>query len=496
MDGIGLNPNPLANAVAIAKKPNIDRLLSTCPNSTLTTFGEEVGLPAGQMGNSEVGHLNIGAGRVIEQSLLRISRALESNFLDSSPEYGSFIRSVAESRTIHIIGLLSSGGVHSQTEHLRLLLPRLTKDFPGKIALHLISDGRDVSPSSFITDLTDIQAFIAKMPQISIASVVGRFFAMDRDQRWERVEKAYRAIALAEGALATSLSGAVQDSYAAKVSDEFLEPLIGTAAPFQEGDGALFWNFREDRMREIVASLCVQDFAPFSRSAPIPARERVLCFTEYDATFGLPFIFGPLDITNHLGDVISQAGLKQLRIAETEKYPHVTYFLNGGIEAPVIGEVREMVPSPRDVKTYDLKPEMSAEGVKDHVVKGIQSDQYALIVVNFANGDMVGHTGNLEAAIKAVETVDSCIGQIVAALERVGGQAVFLADHGNCEQMIHYEDGTPHTAHTTYPVPIIIFGSQGSLRNGGALCDVAPTVLKMMGLAQPKEMTGRSLFEE
>ena len=497
LDGLGLNPRNDSNSFALASKPTLDRLFKTCPHSTLTTSGEAVGLPAGQMGNSEVGHLNIGAGRVVEQSLLRISRALSGTFLDTSKEYKSFISNTSQSPTLHVIGLFSDGGVHSQEEHLKLLLPRLAKDFKGStIALHLISDGRDVSPNSFITSLEQLLTWLKPYPKVSIASICGRFFAMDRDKRWERVEKGYQAIALAQGENAPDPVAGVKESYARGLTDEFIEPLIIKQMPICENDALLFWNFREDRMREIVASLCTKNFAGFTQTHPIPAPEKVLCFTEYDATFGLPYLFTPVDIQNHLGEVVSKNGLHQLRVAETEKYPHVTYFLNGGIEIPQPNEDRKMVPSPRDVKTYDLKPEMSARGVADLVIEGINSGSYQLIVVNFANCDMVGHTGNLAAAIKAVEVVDTCLGEVLAALEAKQGQAIIIADHGNCEQMIDYSDGTPHTAHTTYPVPIIAVGNSyiEKLKDGGALCDVAPTLLKMMEIEQPTEMTGQALF--
>jgi 2,3-bisphosphoglycerate-independent phosphoglycerate mutase len=497
LDGFGLNPNPVGNAVAQAKKPNIDALFAKYPNSTLTTFGEAVGLPAGQMGNSEVGHLNVGAGRVVEQWLLRISRALSGPFLASSSVYQSFISATKPSKAIHVVGLYSTGGVHSHSEHLKLLLKRLRADnSSAEIVLHLISDGRDVSPNAFLNDLTDLLETIKGASKITLGSVCGRFYAMDRDKRWERVKLAYDAIACAEGATVTDFIQYVKDSYARGTTDEFLEPAVSGNHPIREGDGLVFFNFREDRMREIVAALCTSSFASFERKAPIPDAAHILCFTEYDHTYHLPYLFEQLEIKNHLGETVAKAGLEQLRVAETEKYPHVTYFLNGGVEQPYAGEDRKLVPSPRDVKTYDMKPEMSAFGVTELVVDGIRSGKYSLIVVNFANCDMVGHTGVVEAGIKAVETVDTCLGQILSALQQAGGRALVIADHGNAEQMINYQDGTPHTAHTTYPVPVILVGVSGNpkMRDGGALCDVAPTVLKMMGLPQPEEMTGKSLY--
>lgn len=497
LDGFGINPNPVGNAVSQAKKPVYDHLLETCPHATLVTYGERVGLPAGQMGNSEVGHLNLGAGREVEQWLLRISRALAGPFLHQSAEYNTFLSSTTTSKRIHIIGLYSTGGVHSHAEHLKLLLARLHEDRPStQIVLHLISDGRDVSPTAFHRDLEKLQGVLSRYPNCSIGSICGRFYAMDRDKRWERVQVAYNAIALAKGTLTSDLREYVQDSYRRGVADEFLEPAVTSRHPVEQEDGYIFFNFREDRMREIVAALCLPDFADFPRSAPLPARERVLGFTDYDHTFHLPALFSQIEIRNHIGEVVSQAGLKQLRVAETEKYPHVTYFFNGGLERSYDGEDRKLIPSPRDVKTYDQKPEMSAYGVAEAVVEGIRCGAYDFIVVNFANCDMVGHTGVLAAGIRAVETADTCLGQILAALQQVGGQAVIIADHGNAEQMINYEDGSPHTAHTTFPVPVIIVGCEQAriLRQDGALCDVAPTLLKMMQIPQPHEMTGKSLF--
>ncbi len=497
LDGFGLNPNPVGNAVHHAKKPVYDSLIASCPHATLVTYGERVGLPAGQMGNSEVGHLNLGAGREVEQWLLRISRALSGPFLRESQQYKTFLGATATSKRIHVVGLYSTGGVHSHSEHLELLLARLNQDVQSaEIVLHLISDGRDVSPTSFEKDLSRLLGEIEKYPRCSIGSICGRFYAMDRDKRWERVQVAYDAIVLGKGTLTHDLLGYVKESYGRGVTDEFLEPAVTSPLPLGPDDGFVFFNFREDRMREIVAALCVPEFQGFARSAPVPARERVLCFTDYDHTFHLPALFEQVEIRNHIGEVLSKAALKQLRVAETEKYPHVTYFFNGGIEKSYDGEERKMVPSPRDVKTYDQKPEMSAFGVAEMVVEGISSGSYDFIVVNFANCDMVGHTGVLEAGIKAVETADTCLGQILAALKDAGGQAVIIADHGNAEQMVNYEDGSPHTAHTTYPVPVIVVGAPEvkALRTDGALCDVAPTLLKMMNIPQPAEMTGRSLF--
>jgi 2,3-bisphosphoglycerate-independent phosphoglycerate mutase len=497
LDGFGLNPSEIGNAVEQAKTPTIDSLLATCPNATLTTFGEAVGLPEGQMGNSEVGHLNIGAGRVVEQWLLRISRALKGTFLDSSTAYQNFLGSTKDAPTIHVIGLCSSGGVHSHMNHLKLLLSRLVNDCSDQpIRLHLITDGRDVSPTAFRQDLHDIVTFIEDKPTISIGTLCGRFFAMDRDRRWERVERAYNAIALGLGEVASDPDQYIAHSYEKGVTDEFIDPAVTSVQQFDPNDAVIFFNFREDRMREIVAAVCSPSFTEFSREAPVIQTNKTLCFTEYDSSLNLPYLFPQLEIKNHLGEVIAAHGLSQLRIAETEKYPHVTYFLNGGIEQAYPGEERQLVASPRDVKTYDEKPEMSAEGVCDLVLEGLASNKYDLIVVNFANCDMVGHTGVLAAGIKAVETVDGCLAKILKGLERVGGVGLVIADHGNAEYMINYADETPHTAHTTFPVPVMLVGKSDiqKLRSDGALCDVAPTVLKLMGIEQPAEMTGSPLF--
>ncbi len=494
LDGVGLNPNSRGNAVAQAKKPNFEALWESVPHSTLVTYGERVGLPAGQMGNSEVGHLNIGAGRVVEQWLLRIGRALQGEFLNGSEPFQRFSENSKSSKALHIIGLFSDGGVHSHSQHLELLMKRLPRRAGQRIFLHLISDGRDTSPTRFKDQLSELLA--AGLPEgVSIKSMCGRFFAMDRDKRWERVSKAYDAIVRAAPLNATDPIKYVSDSYAAGITDEFLEPVSLDPTPVDPEDSVLFWNFREDRMRELVRTLCVKDFDSFERKQVPFAPERVLGFTDYDHSFHLPFLFEQLEIKNHLGEVLSNLGIAQLRVAETEKYPHVTYFFNGGIEKEYPAEVREIVPSPRDVKTYDLKPEMSADPVCDIVIKAIESSKYGLIVVNFANGDMVGHTGVLEAGIRAVETVDACLGRIMQALGD-SGQLVVIADHGNCEYMTNYEDGSPNTAHSTFPVPVMVKSPKSGLRlrDGGALCDIAPTILQLMDIPKPKEMTGESLL--
>ncbi len=494
LDGLGLNPNPKANAVALAKKPVLDLLFASSPHSTLITHGTRVGLPEGCMGNSEVGHLNIGAGRVVEQWLLKIGRVFERGNLSDFKPFEPFLKNAVRDNAVHVLGLLSEGGVHSHTDHLYGLLPCLIKEDFKKIALHVLTDGRDTPPQSAINDIKRLEKFCAEHPQCFIATVSGRFFGMDRDKRWERVERAYRAIAEGSGPKFGSASECLTKAYASSVTDEFIEPHIINSTPIASKDSLIFFNFRADRMREIVSALTQPNFSNFTRANNLVDRTRVVCFTDYDKTFGLPFLFEPEEINNHLGEVVSKRGLTQLRTAETEKYPHVTYFFNGGNEVAYPGEERSLIPSPRDVKTYDLKPEMSAFAVKDVVINAIKEGKFDLIVVNFANCDMVGHTGVLDAAIKAVETVDSCLGEILAELKRVDGQALIIADHGNCEQMTDYNTGEPHTSHTTYPVPVILFNAPGKLRDGGALCDVAPTILRLIGLTQPSEMSGRSLL--
>jgi 2,3-bisphosphoglycerate-independent phosphoglycerate mutase len=453
---------------------------------------------------------------VVEQWLARVSNALRRGALAEIPAWHAFLSAVSELHTIHVMGLWSDGGVHSHSEHLYLLLKALHAEHAGPIALHLITDGRDTAPRRAGTQCAELERALKDLPRVTVASISGRYYAMDRDKRWERTKLAFGALVRSvDTPLSPSLAQAIESAYAQNLGDEFIPPTLigerGTAhLSLRPQDGFLFFNFREDRARQIVRAIFDPSFIEFPRPAdfrPLPMAQ-VLCLTQYDESFKLPVLFPPQTIQLHLGEVLSRAGRTQLRVAETEKYPHVTYFFNGGEEAPFPGEERTLIPSPRDVATYDLKPEMSAHEVCTVVEDAIRSHRYDLIVVNFANGDMVGHTGVLEAAIKAVETVDSCLGIILNALREHHGAALILADHGNAEQMIDYETGTPHTAHTTFPVPLFLVDYRkeafprdsssprrsGALCEGGALCDVAPTMLALMGIDQPTEMSGRSLL--
>lgn len=493
LDGWGLRPETEANAVALGKTPVFDRLMATCPNATLKTCGEDVGLPTGQMGNSEVGHTNIGAGRVVWMDLPRIDRAIADGSFAENPALGEFAERLrATGGTAHLIGLLSPGGVHSHQRHMaeaaRVLM---AKGVP--VGLHALLDGRDVGPK---TAPEALAAFLDDLPEAPIATVAGRFYGMDRDKRWERVEAAWKAIALGEGVGTEGALAAIEAGYARDETDEFVTPtVIGDYAGMAEGDGVLCINFRADRAREILAALGDPAFDGFGRgAAPRPA---VLCgmvsySTAHDAYMGV--MFPPQDIENTLAQWVSGLGLRQFHIAETEKYPHVTFFLNGGIEPPYPGEDRHMAPSPK-VRTYDLKPEMAAAEVAEHLCGAIRSGQYDLVVANFANPDMVGHTGSLPAAISAVEAVDGHLGAVVEAVEAVGGAMLVLADHGNCETMVDPETGGPHTAHTLNDVPLILVGGPaGATLNSGRLADVAPTALALMGVDAPPQMDGAVLL--
>ena len=499
LDGFGLNPRSDSNAVAAASKPFFDSLWQNNPHSTLITFGPRVGLPEGQMGNSEVGHLNIGAGRMVEQMLVRISRELHQQSFNRTASWRAFIQASSDAPRIHLFGLVSDGGVHSHIEHLEMLLNYLHANTKCELVVHFISDGRDTPPQSGIEYARRLEKLAAKLDRVTLSSLIGRFFAMDRDKRWERLQKAYDLFVDAKGQNIPSAlcSEGFTQAYAKSQTDEFIEPTVLKARPIGPNDAAIFWNFREDRMRQLCAALCIPEFDGFVRQKSVVFKsERVICFCEYDAHFHLPYLFAPDEIRNQLGEIIALRNESQFRCAETEKYPHVTYFLNGGREDPYPGEERCLIPSPRDVRTYDLKPQMSAAGVSEAVKGAIESGKYTLIVVNFANCDMVGHTGNLVAATKAVEAVDQALRKIIEPLLAHGGNGLIIADHGNAEQMIDYETGEPYTAHTLFPVPIVALGAAAGvkIRDGGALCDVAPTLLALMGIPQPVEMTGKSLL--
>jgi 2,3-bisphosphoglycerate-independent phosphoglycerate mutase len=501
LDGWGIRSNPEDNAIARGKTPVMDRLRSEYPCTELNASGLAVGLPDGQMGNSEVGHLNIGAGRVVYQDLTRISKAIaEGSFFTNPVLLECMGKTRAAGGRLHLAGLLSDGGVHSHNTHLYALLALAKKEGINEVFVHCFLDGRDTPPRSAADYLSELEAEMARIGAGRIASVMGRYFAMDRDNRWERVQKAYDAMVLGEGQGFASAREAIDASYGSDVGDEFVVPAAirdenGPIGTLRDGDGFIFFNFRADRARELTRALTVQDFSGFARRLH-PKLASFVCMTEYDETFGLPLAFCPEELTNILGGVVAAAGMRQLRIAETEKYAHVTFFFNGGSEVPFPREDRVLVPSPKDVPTYDLKPEMSAYQVAEQVLGKIDDDVYDLIIINFANADMVGHTGVLDAATRAIEAVDTCVGKVVEKALSKCGAVLVTADHGNAE-MMKDENGRPHTAHTCNPVPfILVDGARKSARlRSGILADIAPTVLHLLAIPQPREMTGRSLIE-
>ncbi|MBI2354307.1 MAG: 2,3-bisphosphoglycerate-independent phosphoglycerate mutase [Deltaproteobacteria bacterium] len=501
LDGWGINPNPDHNAVAQAKTPNLNRLLAEYPHVQIQTSGMAVGLPEGQMGNSEVGHLNIGAGRVVYQDLTRITKSiLDGDFFSNQVLLECIAQVKANGGRLHLAGLLSDGGVHSHNTHLYALLELARREGLTEVFIHCLLDGRDTPPQSGAGYLEQLEAEIRRIGCGRIATVMGRYYAMDRDNRWERVEKAYNAMVCGEGECRASSAEAIEQSYAAGVHDEFVVPCVicrdgAPVGAIKDGDGFIFFNFRSDRAREITRAVALDGFDDFTRRCH-PKLASYVCMTEYDATFGLPIAFGPEELTNILGGVLAAAGLRQLRIAETEKYAHVTFFFNGGNEAPFPGEERCLIPSPKEVATYDQKPEMSAYLVTDELLRRLDQDNCDVIVLNLANCDMVGHTGIQEAAVKAVEAVDACVGRILDKVREKGGAALITADHGNAEQMAG-ENGEPFTAHTSNPVWLVLADDSRKgvkLREGGRLADIAPTMLKMLGLGQPKEMSGESLL--
>lgn len=497
LDGYGNNPAVEGNAIRTAKTPNMDAYLAQYPHTLLNASGMAVGLPEGQMGNSEVGHTNIGAGRIVYQELTRITKSIDDGDFFSNEAFLEAVENCkAKNSALHILGLLSDGGVHSHNKHI-YALAKLAKDAGlTKVYFHCFLDGRDVPPSSGKDFVAELQDKLTELGCGKIATVMGRYYAMDRDNRWERVEKAYAAMALGIGEHVSDPVAAVAASYDAEVTDEFVIPVVVTEndAPVgvvANGDSMIFANFRPDRAREITRCFVDPEFNGFAREY-LPVH--YVCMTQYDKTMpNVHVAFKPESLNNTLGEYLSRNGLSQLRIAETEKYAHVTFFFNGGIEAPYSGEDRALIASPK-VATYDLKPEMSAYEVTEEALKRIASDKYDVIILNFANCDMVGHTGVFSAAVSAVEAVDECMGKVVEAVLAKGGAALITADHGNADQMVDPENGEAFTAHTTFPVPFITAGLNKPLRDGGCLADIAPTMLQILGLAKPGEMTGTSLI--
>jgi 2,3-bisphosphoglycerate-independent phosphoglycerate mutase len=503
LDGWGLRNRREGNAVALARTPNLDKIKSEYPCVSLLCSGEAVGLPEGIMGNSEVGHLNIGAGRVVYQDLVRIDKSIRDKSLFENEALCRVMKEVKEKRAaLHFIGLLSDGGVHSHINHLFALLDMAKANGLKNVFVHAILDGRDTPPDSGVLYTQRLKNYIEKTGIGSIASVCGRYYAMDRDNRWERVERAFRLFTSGEGVKEKDPVDAVRNAYMRNETDEFVKPVAitdGSGKPkgnIRDGDAVIFFNFRSDRAREITHTLTNTDFKYFARES-YPQLTGYVCMTQYDEKFTLPVAFPPVHLKDILAEVISGKGLKQLRIAETEKYAHVTYFFNGGEEKPFPLEERCLIPSPRDIPTYDKKPEMSAILVTKELLSRLKSAHYDLVVLNFANMDMVGHTGVLEAAIKACETVDSCIGEIVDEVKKQGGVILITADHGNAETMVD-ESGHVHTAHTLNPVPLILVDDsrkKADLRSG-KLGDIAPTILEIMGIEKPASMTGISLIEK
>ncbi|MEM8971565.1 MAG: 2,3-bisphosphoglycerate-independent phosphoglycerate mutase [Pseudomonadota bacterium] len=498
LDGWGLRDETQDNAIALGSTPNWDRLILTCPTAQLACSGADVGLPDGQMGNSEVGHLNLGAGRVVWQDLPRINRAIDDGSLCSSPTLQDFIAKLkASGGTCHLVGLVSPGGVHAHQEHIAALA-KIVSAAGVTVHIHALTDGRDTAPESAAGYVARLELAIAGVANIQISTVCGRYFAMDRDNRWERVSRAYNLIVSGEanGSFVNACD-AIKASYASGTTDEFIEPVRRTDyGGMREGDGILYANFRADRVRELLSAILEPAFDGFerSRTATLAA---ALGMVTYSDRLGeiCETIFPPVPVANTLGEVVARAGRRQLRAAETEKYPHVTYFFNGGEETPNDGEERLLVPSPK-VATYDLQPEMSAPELTEKLAEKIRSNAYDVFIINYANGDMVGHTGDLSAAKRAVETVDASIGILEKALLEVGGTMLIIADHGNCETMFDREAGVPHTAHTLNPVPAVLVNCQrkGVAVVNGRLADVAPTILDLMGLEQPEDMTGASLL--
>jgi 2,3-bisphosphoglycerate-independent phosphoglycerate mutase len=493
LDGFGIAPTE-GNAIAAANKPNLDKIFAENPHTQIGASGMDVGLPDGQMGNSEVGHTNIGAGRIVYQELTRITKSAQDGDMDKNEALLKAMNNAKDNgKALHLMGLLSDGGVHSHNTHLYALLEMAKRVGVEKVFVHCFMDGRDVPPSSGKDYVKELMDKLEEIGVGKIATVMGRYYAMDRDNRWERVEKAYAAMVYGEGEQAECPLCAMQNSYDKEVTDEFVVPtVVKGAEPISEGDSVIFYNFRPDRAREITRTLVDPDFTGFERKKGFFPLTYV-CMTQYDATMpNVEVAYKPESLVNTFGEYISNKGLTQLRIAETEKYAHVTFFFNGGVEKQYPGEDRILVKSPA-VATYDLQPEMSAYEVTDKMVEAVKSGKYDALILNYANCDMVGHTGVFEAAVKAVEAVDTCVGRVVEAVKEMGGCVLLTADHGNADKMVD-DDGTPFTAHTTNPVPFCVINHPCQLREGGRLADIAPTMLKVLGLEQPAEMTGESII--
>lgn len=501
LDGYGLNDRCEANAVCEGRTPVMDQLMAQCPFVKGNASGLAVGLPEGQMGNSEVGHMNMGAGRIVYQELTRISKSIkDGDFFENKALMAAVENCKKNNSSLHMWGLVSDGGVHSHNTHIYGLLELAKRNGLKKVYVHCFLDGRDTPPTSGKGYVAQLEEKMAELGIGKVASVAGRYYAMDRDKNYDRVKIAYDALTKGIGNQADSATGGIQESYDNGKTDEFVIPFVvmengAPVATVKDGDSVIFYNFRPDRAREMTHCFCDDEFSFFDRGERI--KTVYVCFTDYDETIPNKLVaFGKETITNTFGEFIAAHGMRQARIAETEKYAHVTFFFNGGVEEPNKGEDRFLIPSPKEVATYDLKPEMSAPGVCDKLVECIKSGTYDVIIINFANPDMVGHTGVEKAAIKAIETVDVCVGRAVDAIREVNGVMFICADHGNAEQLIDYETGEPFTAHTTNPVPFILVNADPSykLREGGCLADIVPTLIELMGMEQPKEMTGVSLL--
>ena len=494
LDGFGLRDEKEGNAVAQADTPTLDKMLSKCPVSSIQTSGKFVGLPDGIMGNSEVGHMNLGAGRIVKQDLVRINDAINSDALRSNSNLNKIFQHVKKNNsTLHVMGLLSDGGVHSHIDHYKYILQTARESNVKKISLHVITDGRDTFPTSGINYVSKLESYIEGDEGFRITSVCGRYYAMDRDSRWERIEQAYRLYIHGEGEKHSDSNSAIQTAYDNQITDEFILPtIIGEPTPIHNEDAVLMMNFRADRMRQIVTSINDPAFSHFNTES---LNILFTCMTNYQEGFPHPVLFEPEKINNIFPEILANNNYRQLRIAETEKYAHVTYFFNGGDEKTFKGESRRLIPSPK-VATYDLQPEMSAPELTKEVLLAISDNEYEAIIINFANPDMVGHTGNLPAAIKAIETIDFCLGKIRSGVKENSGAIFLTADHGNLEMMIDSVTGQTHTAHTTLPVPLIMDNCGGSYRleRSGKLADIAPTILDYLNIPKPDEMTGQSLL--